>query len=229
MVLAIVMIAGIAMSFSKSLDTNSSETSLVVGESFENVLSKDESEVIKEAHYSDSTFIIKYKDDVDLETRKSLNELYQVEEVGELGKNEVILRVKEDIPVEEILEKYSKDEFVEYSEPDYICEFSKVPNDPYYSMYQAAAANASGIPGAWDYTTGSDDIIVAVIDSGCVSEHEDLAGRIIDWYSPITGMSPTTDNIGHGTAVTGTVAAIGNNRKRAELESHGRVKSYQLR
>lgn len=213
--IAVIILIGIIMSFSHISINKSNEKEVIANndEVINNYLVYKADEKATDAVYSDSTFIIKYKEDVSEENRTYLNELYGVEEVERIDGETTVLRIKEGQNVEETIEKYVSDENVEYSEPDYICEFSLIPNDPYYKSYQSTGANLSGIPGAWDYTVGSDDIIVAVIDSGCVNNHEDLEGRIVGWHSAVSGMDPTIDTVKHGTAVVGTVAATGNNGK----------------
>ena len=54
------------------------------------------------------------------------------------------------------------------------------PNDPYFSMqWNFSMIN---LPQAWDITTGSDDVIVAVVDTGILSGHPDFAGRLVAGY-----------------------------------------------
>jgi len=88
--------------------------------------------------------------------------------------------------------------------------------------------------GAWTYTTGSPDVIVAVVDGGIDYGHEDLASNM--WVNTVekNGLSGVDDdkngykddlhgfnfvaNVGklvpnnHGTHVAGTIAAVNNNR-----------------
>ena len=50
------------------------------------------------------------------------------------------------------------------------------PNDPMLADQYALGATNGGInpEGAWGITTGSTDIVIAIIDSGCNVTHEDL-------------------------------------------------------
>jgi subtilisin family serine protease/subtilisin-like proprotein convertase family protein len=88
-------------------------------------------------------------------------------------------------------------------------------------------------PEAWDISTGSHDVIVGVIDTGVDHTHPDLMANI--WTNPgeiagdgidndnngyiddmhginaITGVGDPMDDAGHGSHVSGTVGATGNN------------------
>lgn len=100
-------------------------------------------------------------------------------------------------------------------EPNRIREFYAVPDDPFYP--EQWAHQITGIEPAWDVTTGSTDILVAVADSGVVASHPDLAGQIVEQVDASSGeiVPGQTDNdpckVGHGTWVSGVVGAIGNN------------------
>ncbi len=60
---------------------------------------------------------------------------------------------------------------VEYIEPNYLSEFLVYPNDPLlYEQYM----DLVNVPSAWNITTGRDDILVAVVDSGTHLDHPDL-------------------------------------------------------
>ncbi len=60
---------------------------------------------------------------------------------------------------------------------------------------------------AWSVTTGSPDILVAVIDTGVDYRHPDLAGRVVGGWDFIENDSDPSDGNGHGTHVAGIVAA----------------------
>ena len=110
-----------------------------------------------------------------------------------------------------------------------------IANDPRFALNQYPLLNSAAetldrdidADLAWNITTGSADVVVAVIDSGIDYTHPDLADNI--WASPgaILGpddVTPITngwdfanddadplDDHGHGTHVAGTVGAVGNN------------------
>ena len=88
---------------------------------------------------------------------------------------------------------------------------SKMPNDAYYD-YQWAIPKMN-LPAAWDETTGSADIKVAVIDSGFYRSHEDISNKtVLEGVNVCTGVAyVATDEIGHGTMVTSVIAATTNN------------------
>ena len=65
-------------------------------------------------------------------------------------------------------------------------------------------------PAAWDKTTGSAGVTVAVVDSGVQATHPDLAGRVLAGYDFVNNDADPSDDNGHGTAVAGVAAARGN-------------------
>jgi serine protease len=82
---------------------------------------------------------------------------------------------------------------VEYAVPDQVMRAHQVtPNDPDYAMKQwnlqapASAAGGTNLPPAWQRTTGSNNIVVAVVDSGIRSGHPDFAGRLLPGYDFIS-------------------------------------------
>src|SRR5258705_1772211 len=83
------------------------------------------------------------------------------------------------------------------------------PNDPYFTSQWHLAAIQS--PYAWEITTGTSNVSIAVIDSGADWTHPDLAPNLVTGWNFLTGTSITQDNAGHGTAVSGTAAAASNN------------------
>jgi subtilisin family serine protease len=147
--------------------------------------------------------------------------------------------------VETALEPYASTAGIVAVEPDYKIKLCRIPNDPQFNYLWAMrnTGQSGGTPGAdidahsaWDYETGSADIIVAVTDTGVDYTHPDLQanmwineaeqdglpgvdddenGYIDDIYGYDFGEvdSDPMDLHGHGTHVAGTIGAVGNNNQ----------------
>ena len=96
---------------------------------------------------------------------------------------------------------------VEWAELDGMARYSYEPNDPLFG--DQAWARSIDLPGAWSITSGSEDVVVAVVDSGVSRSHPDLAGKLLQGHDFLNGDNEPEDDIGHGTAVAGIVAAAG--------------------
>jgi thermitase len=98
---------------------------------------------------------------------------------------------------------------VEYAEPNYILRAVLTPNDPYFSSQWGLTK--IGASQAWDVTTGSSDLTIAIVDSGIDLDHPDLSGKIVLGYDYVNEDWVPDDDYGHGTHVAGIAAAWTNN------------------
>ena len=139
-----------------------------------------------------------------------------------------------------------------FVEPDYMRRPLTAPNDPGFPNQWGLSNDGSqgGIAGAdihaeggWSIRTDASSVIVAMIDSGALTTHEDLAANL--WTNPspgttasyaslsqstgaadsvsetdslngldaVDGSGPPTDTVGHGTLTSGVVGAVANNAK----------------
>lgn len=94
-------------------------------------------------------------------------------------------------------------------ELDAIGSAGAVPNDPGYSEQYFHESIES--ENAWDMTTGSQSITVAVLDTGLSMSLGEFSGRTVAGYDYANWDTNPTDDNGHGTAVAGTIAANANN------------------
>ncbi len=113
----------------------------------------------------------------------------------------------------EILMQTGDYEFVSI---DWLCYPTAVPNDTLIANQWHHQANRIDTYGAWDYTTGSGEII-AVCDTGVKLNHPDLQSTLVPGFNAVTntaqvdGGNVNDDFVGHGTFVAGIAAAAGNN------------------
>ena len=126
-----------------------------------------------------------------------------------------VLKVTVDAGQEQqIIEALNKDPSVLYAEPNYIAyALDTNPNDFYYQNgYQWGLAKIKA-PTAWDVTTGSSDVVIAVVDTGIDLEHPDFScpGKLASGKNIVSPGSTPDDDHGHGTHVAGIAAACTNN------------------
>lgn len=98
---------------------------------------------------------------------------------------------------------------VEFAEPDYLYASASTPNDPSFNSQWHLSKIAS--PQAWDFSTGSSTVIIAILDSGVAAWHSDLANQMVPGWNFYDNNSDTNDVFGHGTKVAGVAAAATNN------------------
>ena len=160
----------------------------------------------------------------------------------------VLIGLNGTMTVEDAVAQARRDPRVEYAEPNFLCyKTDTTPNDPFFGemwgLKNSGPSTTSVKAGAdieairaWDLTTGSETVVVAVIDTGVFLQHADLAANA--WVNPreianngvdddanglvddVNGWNffannnrvytdPSVD--GHGTHVAGTIGAVGNN------------------
>lgn len=89
-----------------------------------------------------------------------------------------------------------------------------IPNDQHFDRQWALQNDGTGLQGngtpgadiratdAWDITTGSSSVSIAIVDNGMQTGHADFTGRV---------SGDGADNSAHGTGVAGVAASQGNN------------------
>jgi len=102
-------------------------------------------------------------------------------------------------------------EDVSYAEPNYIYRASVAPNDEHYVQGQQWAIPQIKSEQAWDITTGSPDLVIAVLDTGVATDHPDLQDKIVPGRDFVNNDEEPYDDQGHGTHVGGVAAASTNN------------------
>ncbi len=192
--------------------------------------------------YVPDEVIVKYRDGVD-EYKKEIGRFRlagQRKKQFKIVPGLEVIKLGRNVSVEDAIAAYQQDPDVLYAEPNHILHLTAAPkitvtpNDPSFgSLWGLTKISA---PSAWNITTGSNQVVVAVIDTGIDYTHPDLAanmfrneadcnnngidddgnGYIDDCYG--INVNVAYDNHGdpmddhyHGTHVAGTIGAVGNN------------------
>jgi hypothetical protein len=148
------------------------------------------------------------------------------------------------VTVQDALKTFNKTDGILYAHPNHQMKaLSKFPNDPLFNKLWGMhnTGQTGGTPGAdinapeaWDISTGSSEIVVAVIDTGVDYTHPDLAANMWVNQAELNGIpgwdddhnfyvddiygydfcnndgDPMDDHY-HGTHCAGTIGAVGNN------------------
>ncbi|GGD17426.1 S8 family serine peptidase [Flavobacterium orientale] len=179
-----------------------------------------------------------------------------------LNGNPLVVVFESEVNIDSIIKKLEETNLFDYVEPDYIAHgsgikqnvnvnllerfipLSTTPNDQFFFRQWGLHNNGTfslspsvldadvDMIEAWDITTGSPNIVMAVIDSGIKMDHPEFSGRfwfntqeqangldddnngyvddIVGWDFVNNDNDPTDDH-GHGTNVTGIAVANANN------------------
>ena len=154
-----------------------------------------------------------------------------------------LLELPSALGLAETLARYRARSDVLYAEPDYEVHALEVPSDPRFGeqwalrntgqFLRSVAGADINAPGAWAFTRGSHQVVVAVIDTGVDYRHPDLLGNLFRNEAECTANGLDDDHNGyiddcygidtfnhdsdpfddhyHGTHVSGTIGARGDN------------------
>jgi hypothetical protein len=131
----------------------------------------------------------------------------------------------------EVAERFTQSPLVRDAGPDWSQLHSAisatVPNDTLYpnqwNMHNTGQSLAGGIVGedigaqaGWDLSTGAATVVVAILDTGCDLNHQDLSAKYVpvaDRRDVVAATNTPEDDYGHGTCCAGIAAAASNNNQ----------------
>jgi len=156
--------------------------------------------------------LVKFKPDVPAQSRSEILSRHGLKENSEIKPLGVKLVSTLGKSYQNVIDDLNRSDgaSIEFAEPDYIVEPGLIPNDPWFANWQKDKQQINA-PVAWDTTTGSASLTLAIVDTGVNCGHEDLAGQCLAGWNFYNNNNDTADVNGHGTAVAGVAAAIGNN------------------
>lgn len=182
--------------------------------------------------------LVKFKESASRAKVESVKRSLDIAVDRSVGGLDVRLYESRTVEVSTLLKSLAALPEVLYVEPNYVYRLDNAPNDPRFSeqpsLLNLVSVGADiGALAAWDLTTGSTKIVVGIIDSGIDYNHPDLVanlwsapnpftvtiggrpitcGRDTHGFNALTNTCDPLDDNDHGTHVSGTIGAVGNNR-----------------
>lgn len=190
-----------------------------------------------EARHVPGELVVRYASDAD---RAHVREQYDLERIEKVGLPNTELVQVDSGTVMDTAAELTADPDVVYAEPNYVYRASALPDDTYFGrlwgLHQDSDVDIDA-PEAWEVTTGSPAVTVAVVDTGVAINHPELASNV--WHNPgetgggkesngldddrngyvddwqgwdwVADDATPRDLHGHGTHVAATIGAAANN------------------
>jgi subtilisin family serine protease len=200
-----------------------------------------------QAEFKPGEYVVKLKNTTNILSIKSIEAELGGVVIKRIPNSQIITLKRNRIEVQsEVLRTLNSVAIVEKAEPNYIYHINRIPNDPDLSKLwglknegQEDSNKSVGVTGvdvaaekAWDIETGSDNVLVAVIDTGLDYNHNDLKANAwtneseangkagvdddgngyiddIHGYDFANKDADPMDDHGHGSHVSGTIGATG--------------------
>ena len=122
-----------------------------------------------------------------------------------------VLTVNDNINIDEFIAELKNNPNVLAVDKNVKIEASAIPNDPEITNGSAWQFERIGADETWDKVSNEETVVVAVIDTGLNMTHPDMVGRTVSGYDYVTKQEDVVDIAGHGTEVSGCIAAVTNN------------------
>ena len=174
--------------------------------------SLDEIPILSQDENIEQQVVVIYKNSNDVNI-SSLSMTTNEVKAGEHVSDRVdVLELNDDISSDDVINSMSQNSNVLSVGKNEKIEITNIPNDPYIVNNDAWQFKNVGADKTWDQVSNKTPVVVAVLDTGVYAGHQDLQGRIVKGHDYYTGSTSTTDLAGHGTMVSGCIAAIANNK-----------------
>jgi thermitase len=185
---------------------------------------------IGEKRYASDRVLVKFKPTLSTQMIETTMDAYRMREITRIPLLDLyILEVPPHSTVEETIHALRLNPDVDHVTPDYKTYITAVPKptDNFFNWqyYLYNEGQEIGFPGprgknradikaleAWEETKGKSEVVIAVIDTGVDFDHPDLEGKIFSsGYDFVNRDEDAADDHGHGTFVSGLIAAKSNN------------------
>ena len=164
--------------------------------------------------YKPGEVLVKFKEGIRKSSADEIKSEAGASVLGKIGprdkKDIEVLKLKPGVSVEKAVQELSSNHMIEYAEPNFIYKIAHTPTDPdfpkQWGLHNTGQVIGGSVgvadadidaPDAWDIEKGtSNDVTVAVIDSGIDFSHPDLSSRI--WVNSDETAGNGLDDDGNG-------------------------------
>ncbi len=175
--------------------------------------------------YKPGEILVKYRAGGKNAARAFYKQYWKAATVQQFKRNDIDrVKLPKNMTVTDALALYRQDPDVESAEPNYYRRAALIPNDPFLGeqwalhntgqfVFDRTGSNDADMDAlqAWNVSTGSTGVTVAVIDSGVNYDHPDLQANMLAGFDLLSNDADPMDQDGHGTFIAGIIAAAGNN------------------
>ncbi len=166
------------------------------------------------SHYYNQQVIVSFNKNPSIKQLNQIENQIQSSKHVKLG-NSYVFQSKL-FQTDRLIDYFQRNWDIRYAEPNFLYltnnKASFHPNDALFQRHQWNLPIIETLRG-WDLSKGSEEIVVAVIDTGVDLSHPDLTERLVQGANFINQTKPPIDDVGHGTHVTGIISAIVNNEE----------------
>ncbi|QRG69615.1 S8 family peptidase [Brevibacillus choshinensis] len=161
------------------------------------------------SHYVEHEVVVRFHPRPDQKTIDKMVSSLDAKIKRDFGKFMIIK--SRSLTTKQLMKKFAEHPDSVYAEPNFLLLPNRKPNDPYYTEYQWNLP-LIGMEQSWDVSEGSSDVIVAVVDTGVDMNHPEFKGKLVEGYNVLDDSNKPQDDNGHGTHVSGIIAAKTNNK-----------------
>lgn len=198
----------------------------------QNILSINDGQPVRngESRYATDRIMVKFNPRISVHSIEATINAFQLKKIKKISQLDTyLLEIPGQSTVEDTAYTLIRNPDVAHVSLDYKIFINAVPKptDSHFSKQYALFNEGQeiGFPGprgknradikaleAWEETKGDSAVVIAVIDTGIDFDHEDLMGKTVSrGYDFVNDDNDAVDDHGHGTFVSGVIAANTNN------------------
>ncbi len=167
---------------------------------------------LRPAEHKPDELLVRFRSEVTPAEIEALNGQYGatvVKRIAQVNVYQLKFPAGSDLPAME--QAYRQSTLIEKTEMNQLLRLPKaIPNDA--ELGAQWGLQKMMVPEAWNITTGSSSVVVAILDTGVDANHLDLIDRIVPGYDFVNGKAGIPDDdYGHGTQMAGIIAGEGIN------------------